>query len=559
MDDTSHGHIILCGLGRVGQRVLDLLTGLGLPVSVVCLERSSDWPPDLENRVAVHVGDARNDQLLRAAGIATARAIIVTTNDDLTNISIALDARRMNPRVTVVVRLFDQQLGAHLETHVGVHRVFSTSAIAAPAFVGAALGDRVRGTFDVDGGTCVIEDVAVDDGGAAGGETLDQWTARAGVSAVGLKRAGAWQVGPPGSTVLEPGDVVATVRVVPAGAAGVGVPGVHHPSARRGGWHWRAIGLGLREWWKTMPHAVQAALVGLSLVVVGSVALFHWALRLPFVDALYFVVTIITTVGFGDYNLQAASPALKLYGVLLMLSGAALLATLFSIVADLVLTVRLRDLASRGCSRLSNHIIVVGLGNVGFRVVRELVRSGETVVAVERDSGGKFVETARTLAPVVLGNARAEETLQHAGLAGARAVLAVTDDDIANLGIGLAAKRAGRGARAVLRVFDDSLAAKLRDTLGVDAVLSVAGESASTFVAAALRPDVIHGFRLGNHLVGIFQHKAGKAVAPAAHSERVLLSRPSGSTRYLPGGAAAPIDAHADRVGACWFPLGGAH
>jgi hypothetical protein len=45
------------------------------------------------------------------------------------------------------VRLFDQQLGAHLETDAGIHRVLSTSAIAAPAFVGAALGDTRRASF----------------------------------------------------------------------------------------------------------------------------------------------------------------------------------------------------------------------------------------------------------------------------------------------------------------------------------------------------------------------------------------------------------------------------
>jgi voltage-gated potassium channel Kch len=550
----SNGHVILCGLGRVGQRILDLLIQLDVPVRVVCLDRPTEWQYDLDDRVALHLGDARVDRLLREAGIATARAIIATTNDDLTNTSIALDARRLNPEVTVVVRLFDQQLGAHLEKTIGVHHVFSTSAIAAPAFVGAALGERVRGTFDVAGDTCVIEDVEVADTVGDAGRALDRWAADAGVTAIGVKRDGTWQVGPEGSMLLQRGDVVATLRVAPALAALAGRRAAPGASRR----HWRAIAFGFRDWWRTMPRAVKAAIIGLSLVIVASVVVFHQAMGLSAVDALYFVVTIITTVGFGDYNLQAAPPGLKLYGVLLMLSGAALLATLFSIVTDLVLTTRLRDLASRGCSQFEDHIIVVGLGNIGFRAVRELVRSGETVVAVERDGGGKFVESARTLAPVVLGNARAEETLQHAGVGGARAVLAVTDDDIANLGIGLAARRSGHGTRAVVRVFDDVLAGKVRGALGMDAVLSVAGEAASTFVAAALRPDVIHGFRLGNHLVGIFHRSAAAAGAAARPSprERVLLVRPAGSRRYVPAGTAADEECP-DRVGACWFPLGG--
>jgi voltage-gated potassium channel Kch len=553
-EHLSDDHVVLCGLGRVGQRVLDLLRQLGVRVSVVCLEAPADWVDAADDRLVVHVGDARSEPLLRRAGIESARAVIVTTNDDLTNISIALDARRLNPSVTVVVRLFDQQLGAHLETTVGVHRVFSTSALAAPAFVGAVLGDGVRGTFDVHGTTCIIEDIDVEARGLRDGDSLRTWLDRqresgdASLSVVGLERGGLWTIGPDPGTAINSGDVVASVRTVAHATARdrhVRVP------ARSG--HWRAIGLGLATWWSTMPHAVQAAVMVLSLVVVGSVALFHWALKLPFVDALYFVVTIITTVGFGDYNLQSASPGLKIYGVVLMLSGAALLATLFSIMTDLLLTLRLRDLASRGCSRLKNHVIVVGLGNIGFRAVRELVRAGETVVAIERDASGKFVESARSLAPVVLGNARAEETLRGAGVAGARAVLAVTDDDIANLGIGLAAKREGHGARAVLRVFDDGLAAKLRDTLGVDGVMSVSGEAAPTFVVSALRPDIVHGFRLGDWLVGIFERSQGKG-RPGAPCERVLMWRSSRKRPFEAG--AAPEPGGGEELGACWFPLG---
>jgi voltage-gated potassium channel Kch len=264
------------------------------------------------------------------------------------------------------------------------------------------------------------------------------------------------------------------------------------------------------------------------------VALFHWQMRLPFVDALYFVVTIITTVGFGDYNFQNAPPALKLYGTLLMLCGAAILALLFSIITDLVLSMRFRDVLARGCGRLQGHIIVAGLGNLGFRVVRELARNGETVVAVERDAGAKFVDTARSLAPVVLGNARAEETLQKAGLAGAKAVLALTDDDIANLSIGLAAKRARPDVWSVLRVFDASLADKLRASLGVDAVLSVSAEAAATFVGAALGPDVLHGFLLGDFLVVIFKRPLapGPTPSPAARNEIPLTVGAIGARWY---------------------------
>jgi Trk K+ transport system NAD-binding subunit len=493
---------------------------LGERVAVVTTETPRDWPLPGGEGFALFLGDARDDKLLRQANITAATAIILTTNDDLTNVSIALEARQLNPKIRVVVRLFDQQLGAHLEKGAGIHRALSTSALAAPAFVGAALGDTARGSFETREGVCVIEDRTVKADSPEMGRPLGEWSSASGWSVVGLCRGGLWQVENLGPIVLQAGDVLAVLRVVPsAGAAGP------TPAQRSRASSWRTLGLGLRGWWHDVPRALRIALGILFLVVLTSVALFHWKLNLPFVDALYFVITIITTVGFGDYNFLNAPPALKLYGALLMLCGAALLALLFSIITDLVLSTRFRDLLARGCSQLEGHIIVVGLGNLGYRVLRELTRSGQMVVAIEREAGGKFVEAARSRAPVVLGNGRAEETLQKAGLAGAKAVLAVTDDDIANLSIGLAAKRARPEIGSVLRVFDARLAEKLRVSLGAHVVLSVSAEAAPTFVAAALGPHVLHGFLLGAWLVAIFQcPAAGPTPAAAARNELALSS-----------------------------------
>ena len=129
---------------------------------------------------------------------------------------------------------------------------------------------------------------------------------------------------------------------------------------------------------------------------------------------------------------------------------------------------------------------MAGLGNVGFRLVQSLVEHGESVVAIERRHDGDFVQAAREWVPVVLGNAATEETLNKAGAAGAKVVIAATDDDLTNLSIGLAAKQARPDCRVVVRVFDSNLAEKMERELGVDAVLSMSAAAAPTFVGAAL-------------------------------------------------------------------------
>ena len=363
--------------------------------------------------------------------------------------------------------------------------------------------------------------------GDTGGETAGQWQARTGLTLAACQRGADWLTGLPPDMVLRAGDRLMYLRQGGKPSAQV-IP--NRSGVRPAFWS------GLKQWWRDMPAALRTLLLVLVAIVAFSVLLFMKTLGLSFVEAIYFVVTIITTVGFGDYNFMQASPALKLYGAFLMICGAAILATLFSIITDLILNFRLQDLVTRGSSQLRGHIVVAGLGSVGFRVVQELVRRGETVVAIERESHCRFLEPARAWGPVIVGNARLSETLRNAGVAGAKAVLAVTDDDVTNLGIGLAAHKANPDSRVVLRLFDADLAEKLPASLGVRAALSVSGVSAPVLVASALSADHLHGIQLGDQFLVFFMgsHPPG-GQAPAPDDRRMILcGRRPGALRFEP-------------------------
>lgn len=548
-------HIVLCGFGHVGQRILGLLLQLGKQVVVISQEAPREWAALKNERCTLLLGDARDEQLLHQAQLKTASAIIVATNDDLSNVSIALDAKRINPKTVVVVRLFDQDLAVHLEKAVGIHRALSASAIAAPGFIAAALGGSARGMFEIGNGICIIEDHQIEGDIAAQRMPLKNWIKSGNKAVVGFRRDGQHQMRFADDVLLSTGDKITCVRMEHKQALAP-----RHSDPQLNGIA-RHLFHGMCDWWHDVPYALRVALMVLLGVVILSVVVFESALNLSFDQALYFVVTTITTVGFGDYNLMNAAPFLKYYGIFLMLCGAAIMAVLFSIVTDMVLSIRFRDVLARGCSHFHGHIIVTGLGNIGYRVVRELTRCGETVVAVESKPDAKFIDAARAVAPVILGNARAEETLQKAGLKGAKAVLAATADEITNLGIGLAAKRASNDCRVVVRVFDAKLAEKMQQTLSVDAVLSVSGESAPTFVAAALGPDVLHGFILDDRLVAIYKrtHTSQNdkdSVPPLANPEGgPLFIRKPGQHQFTvcePGDEPLVGD---EIVGARWYRL----
>jgi hypothetical protein len=136
---TYKNHVVVCGVGRVGYRVINEL--LAAHVAVVAVNRTPDeeWLPHLQrNNIPVIIGDARRTQTLVDAGVPYAKSIVACTSDDLTNLDIALDARELNKNIRVVLRMFDEKLGANVKKNFNFDEVISVSAIAAPIISKAA-------------------------------------------------------------------------------------------------------------------------------------------------------------------------------------------------------------------------------------------------------------------------------------------------------------------------------------------------------------------------------------------------------------------------------------
>ncbi|HKA89610.1 MAG TPA: NAD(P)-binding protein [Haliangiales bacterium] len=159
---TYRDHVVLCGLGHLGYRVL--LQLLALDEDVVCIERDENGrfvSAAKELGVPVLIRDMKDDEALISAGVPAARALLAATNDDIANLEVALDARRMRPDIRVGIRLFDQQLAEKLRSTFAFDSVFSSAALAAPAVAAIALRHRVLAAFDVAGVPTVAAEVAV--------------------------------------------------------------------------------------------------------------------------------------------------------------------------------------------------------------------------------------------------------------------------------------------------------------------------------------------------------------------------------------------------------------
>lgn len=484
------------GSVQVGYRVVTLLLDLGETITIVTQSGREEWMRRAQERGArLLIGDARDEELLEDAGLGAARAIIACTDDDSANVEIALDARRLRPEMRVIVRIFDPNLARQSETHLGFDRAIAMAAAAAPAFAAAIYGDRVLSEFVV--GEDRFLALRID-----GPRTLDH------PPLVVFTPAGAKTEGL--SPELAEGE--SAVSVVRASSVTEDEP---TPGGRGS---WAGVGRAFNPValcrfaagiWTNTSLQLRAVLVMILAVILISVAVFRFSMHLSTVDAFYYVVATVTTTGYGDISPVHASDWLKLYACLMMLLSAAGMAVLFSMVTDYLVTARLMQLVGRQRIPDHGHVIVVGIGSVGFRTVEELLRLGLQVVAVDGAEDGDYLSSLRARVPVIIGDARERDTLHRAGAEKARAVIATSPDDAVNLSVGLAAKEVSPNIRLVLRVFDADFAIKIQTVSQVDAALSASRLAAPAFVGAALHEHALASFRLGPHFCTICEDPAG--------------------------------------------------
>lgn len=226
MASTYHDHIIVCGLGKVGYRATRWLMQLGEPVVGVELNPDKRFLARLRSyKVPLVIADARETRTLEKAGVATASCIVPCVEEDLVNLAIALEARRLNPEIRVVLRLFDDRLADSMQYSFELQAAFSTSALSAPAFAAAAAHAPVDYAFsfgdeEVAGSALLtISDLTLDPDSPLVGYTLDQLEKEYRVAVLMHRRANRdangdahpekkpeQQIHPPSDVELGPGD-----------------------------------------------------------------------------------------------------------------------------------------------------------------------------------------------------------------------------------------------------------------------------------------------------------------------------------------------------------------
>ncbi|GAA1236422.1 NAD-binding protein [Kitasatospora nipponensis] len=544
-------HYIVSGGNALAHRlILELLEHYEVPVVAIVPDLARDHGPRIERIpgvAAVLESGTVTADALRAAGAASARGIALVDGDDQANIHAALNARSQSPGIRIVLRMFNLRLGEHVQRMLTNCAALSGSATAAPAFANNALsqphtvqvGDRLL---------CVNYDYdPQQDSGylAVAADRIDR------------QDLGRLRLLPePASAASEFIQLASTAEGGPVALGRVPGP--------RADWSSQAVLQTLAR----QPRVRVSAFARLRYRVLDALRFFTtfrnrmilgslggviglsfvllWVLNRDFLWTCY--TTLLDMAGAATPD-QRGAPASagtgggwqRLAQVVITLCGVSFVSAVTAFMVDVLASLR-RGLPRSPSSGLRDHVIVVGLGNVGTRVATLIHELGVPVACLEIDPQARGIAAMQALRiPVVVGDGLLADQLRTARAQHAQAVVAVTSDDAVNLEAALEARELRGDLRVVLRFFDDDFARHVYAKLGNVASRSVSYLAAPAFAAALMGREVLGTLSVFRHVLLVAELTAEEGTAPAGMSRadiealggiRVLALRRAGGGAY---------------------------
>ncbi len=223
-----------------------------------------------------------------------------------------------------------------------------------------------------------------------------------------------------------------------------------------------------------------------------AVAGFMFLERLPLDDAIYLAVATMTTVGYGD--IVPGTPAGRWFTVVVMLGGVSIGFYAVGTLAALLVEGRLGRLVEERRMRkqiedLRDHFVICGFGEVGVRLVSELVRSEAPFVVVERDPSR--AQAARDEGYLVVeGDATDDAVLAQVRVERARGLATVINDDAENLYI-TASTRALNPSIAIVARGSRLRGRRYLTQAGATSVVYLDDLGAIRMARSLMHPDVV--------------------------------------------------------------------
>lgn len=391
----------------------------------------------LRSRIATvrHLDGGSDREIGEAVASGVDRVVLVSRFDHV-SLRLALLVAHVRPDLELLVTIFDRDVAAQLQQAAPHVHVLSMADVVAPTFAGPCLDQQLLSV--VLGTPSGVEGVRAVDGAPERVRPTWSTPTRAGRAAAGVQAL---------ANPFDPG-----ARILVGGVAGV------------------------------------------VAVFVADVLVTMLAEGFSFPDAVYGVAKVTVTSG-PNPAAERAGDGIQLLSAAFMVLSLGFIALLTAGLVNRLLDPRLTALTGRAAVPRRDHVIVVGLGQVGLRLCGLLRELGIPVVAVEQNPQAKNIPRARDQRlPIIVGSGSSHRLLRRLSVHRARALVAVTSDEIENIAVAVAARSVCADLHLTFRAGDGDLASDTRSLFKVGVVRDVYSIAGAALAAAALGREVQAAF-----------------------------------------------------------------
>ena len=467
------------------------------------------WPADPEFAASVEAVGASfvagrpesHDGLVRA-GVHRAASILALSRDDQLNLQSALRARDANPDIRIVLRQFNRTLAAKIEENLLDCSVLSLAWHSAATYASAALDPTCfRGLqFPEREGPLTGFAVRIADSGIAGErvEDAEQLLGARILAIDGDCDCAGGGIIAPGARLVVFGTIDALIKSAPRQPDAVKRPLLRQRlrrAVREGPWRLRRI------------DAYIAGLAAITLALfLAATWHFHDSFGINWLTAAYFVMSTMTTTGYGDITPHRNDVLDVVIAMLLMLAGTVFTGIFIALAASRLTRAQwvrmqgLRPIHRRG------HIVLCGCGSIGTGVIDLLLAFDRPLVVIDPSPDTALIERARDRGfDLLTGDASRDDTLDLCNLGEAHSLVALTNIDTLNLEIALGARARNPGMPIVLRIAEAEFAASIARHFEFETTFSVAALAGPVFARLSRGPGVRGRIAFGDREFAIIE------------------------------------------------------
>ncbi len=257
---------------------------------------------------------------------------------------------------------------------------------------------------------------------------------------------------------------------------------------------WRKIRASWRDTLLLFREFRRPLVLYVLLLICGGSLYYYLSLKTEnpvesWVESVFFMLTLTFFQASGDFPnvwyLQIFFFIIPLFGLAIVAQGL----TEFG-VSLFNRRSRSKEWEMAVASTYNNHIVLIGLGHLGYRVTCKLHDLEQDVVVIEQNPNKDLVGNIRVLdVPVIEDDGSREIALIAAGVPLARTIILCTQNDALNLKMALKARNLNPGIEVIIRIFEEDFAEALQKQFGFKA-FSATGMAAPIFAASASKIDI---------------------------------------------------------------------